>query len=161
SGESRAERKGISMLRATRSATALTLGLLAAGCGTATIPQNPTGAASLAGETVEVAATWTGTQQANFQAGPDAVAEQTRAPVQDPSGGDDLPVLLGSRLAGGAPPDIALIAQPGVVASFADKGQLKELTGTTADALARNYSDAWRALGTINGKQYGVYFKVA
>ncbi len=148
-------------LRATRSATALTLGLLAAGCGTATIPSHPTGAASLAGETVEVAATWTGTEQANFQAVLDAFAKKTGATVKYTSGGDDLPVLLGSRLAGGAPPDIALIAQPGVVASFADKGQLKELTGTAVDALARNYSDAWRALGTINGKQYGVYFKVA
>jgi alpha-glucoside transport system substrate-binding protein len=140
-------------------AAALAGTLLAAGCGDAM----PTvaGGRSLAGQTVEVAATWTGAEQANFRAVLDAFARRTGATVKYTSGGDDLPVLLGSRLAGGGPPDVALIAQPGVVASFARKGQLKELAGAAAQAVAANYSDAWRALGTIDGKQYGVYFKVA
>src|SRR5262249_60329917 len=108
------------------------------------IPQSAHGAASLAGEPVAVAATWTGTEQANFKAVLDAFARKTGATVKYTSGGDDLPVLLGSRLAGGAPPDVALIAQPGVVASFARKGQLKELTGAAAQAAAADSRDAWR-----------------
>lgn len=94
-------------------AAALACTLLAAGCGDAM----PTvaGGRSLAGQTVEVAATWTGAEQANFRAVLDAFAHRTGATVKYTSGGDDLPVLLGSRLAGGAPPDVALIAQPGVM----------------------------------------------
>jgi alpha-glucoside transport system substrate-binding protein len=133
----------------------------AAGCGgTAGLPT--AGAeADLSGETVEVAATWTGTEQANFQAVLDAFAKRTGAKVTYTSGGDDLPVLLNSRFAGGSPPDVALLAQPGVVGSLARKGQLKRLTGAAATAIADNYSDAWRQLGTVDGKLYGFYFKVA
>jgi alpha-glucoside transport system substrate-binding protein len=148
--------------RPTRTATAvLVIALAAAGCTNAATGSAISGDHSLTGQTVEVAATWTGSEQANFRAVLDAFAHRTGATVKYTSGGDDLPVLLGSRLAGGAPPDVALIAQPGVVASFARRGQLKELTGPAAQAVATNYSDAWRQLGTVDGKLYGVYFKVA
>jgi alpha-glucoside transport system substrate-binding protein len=81
--------------------------------------------------------------------------------VKYTSGGNDLPVLLNSRIAGGQPPDVALIAQPGVVAGFAKRGALKELTGAAATAIQANYSPAWQQLGSIDGKLYGVYFKAA
>ena len=45
--------------------------------------------------------------------------------------------------------------------SSPERGALKELTGDAAAAIQANYSDAWKALGTIDGKLYGVYFKVA
>jgi alpha-glucoside transport system substrate-binding protein len=150
------------MSRINRYGAALTVVALAAGCGSSTAAPDPKSPAlSLTGQTVEVAATWSGTEQANFQAVLDAFAKKTGAVVRYTSGGDDLAVLLNSRLAGGAPPDVAMIAQPGVVAGFAAKGQLKPLTGDAAAAVTANYSDAWRKLGTIDGKLYGVYFKVA
>ncbi len=114
-----------------------------------------------AGKTVEVAATWSGVEQENFQAVLDAFAKKTGATVKYTSGGNDLPVLLNSRIAGGSPPDIALISQPGVVAELAGRGALKELTSDAAKAVKANYSPAWQQLGTIDGKLYGVYFKVA
>ncbi len=115
----------------------------------------------LTGKTVEVAATWSGTEQRNFEAVLHEFARRTNASVKFTSGGNDLPVLLNSRLAGGAPPDVALIPQPGVVAELARRGVLKELTGDAAAAVKANFSDAWRELGTIDGKVYGMYFKVA
>jgi len=115
----------------------------------------------LAGKTVEVAATWSGTEQENFQAVLDAFAAKTGATVKYTAGGNDLPVLLNSRIAGGSPPDIALIPQPGVVAELAGRGALTPLAGEAAAAVKANYSEAWQQLGTIDGNVYGVYFKVA
>ncbi|MFI2710508.1 hypothetical protein ACH495_10320 [Micromonospora sp. NPDC018662] len=55
----------------------------------------------LAGTTVEVAATWSGTERENFQAVLDAFAARTGATVRYTAGGNDLPVLLNSRIASG------------------------------------------------------------
>ena len=114
-----------------------------------------------AGQRIEVAATWTGTEQANFQAVLDAFAAKTGAKVGLTSGGDDLAVLINSRLAGGAPPDVALIPWPGVVAEYAAKGVLSKLSGEAVASVRQHYSPAWQQLGTVNGSLYGVYFKVA
>jgi len=133
----------------------------AAGCGSNPTPAPSAATIDLTGKTVEVAATWSGTEQENFQAVLDEFAKLTKATVKYTSGGNDLPVLLNSRLAGGAPPDVAFIPQPGVVAEFAKRGALKPLTGDAAAAVSANFSDAWKGLGTIDGKLYGVYFKVA
>lgn len=145
------------MARKVRLAAALTAVALAAGCGT----DAPGTGADLSGQTVEVAATWSGVEQQNFLAVLDAFARRTHATVKYTSGGNDLPVLLNSRLAGGAPPNIAFIPQPGVVADFARRGVLKPLTGEAEAAVRANYSDAWQRLGTIGGALYGIYFKVA
>src|SRR5581483_3184513 len=109
----------------------------------------------LAGQTVEVAAVWSGVEQAHFRAVLDSFAAKTGAKVKYTSGGNDLAALINSRLAGGAPPDVALIAQPGVVAQLAQRGAIKELTGDAAAAITANYSPAWRALGVIDGRLYG------
>jgi alpha-glucoside transport system substrate-binding protein len=150
------------MARKAQLAAALAVvALAAAGCNTAPTTPAPGTGVDLTGQTVEVAATWSGTEQENFQAVLDAFAAKTKATVKYTSGGNDLPVLLNSRLAGGAPPDIAFIPQPGVVAEFAKRGALKELTGDAAAAVKANYSEAWQTLGTIDGKLFGIYFKVA
>ncbi|MPZ27589.1 MAG: extracellular solute-binding protein [Micromonosporaceae bacterium] len=118
----------------------------------------------LAGATVEVAAIWTGAEQAHFQAVLAAFERRTGATVRYTSGGDDLPALLNSRLAGGAPPDVALLGQPGVVAQLARRGELTELSGAAAAAAAAaaaNFSPPWREFGMVDGRLYGVYFKVA
>jgi len=116
---------------------------------------------SLAGKSVEVAATWSGAEQENFQAVLDAFAEKTGATVRYTAGGNDLPVLLNSRIAGGSPPDVAMIPQPGVVAELAGRGALIPLSGDAEAATKANYSQAWQELGTIDGKLYGFYFKAA
>jgi ABC-type glycerol-3-phosphate transport system substrate-binding protein len=134
---------------------------LAAGCGGTTALPTASPEEDLNGESVEVAATWTGTEQANFQAVLDAFTRKTGAKVTYTSGGDDLPVLLNSRFAGGSPPDVALLPQPGVINSYARKGHLKPLGGKAAAAIADSYSEAWRELGIIDGKLYGFYYKVA
>src|SRR5690606_14231454 len=119
------------------------------------------GSGPLAGQVVEVAAIWTGAEQGSFRAVLDEFERRTGATVRYTSGGDDLPALLNSRLAGGAPPDVALLGQPGVVAQLARRGVLTELTGEAAAAVRANYSAFWVDLGTVDGRLYGVYYKVA
>jgi alpha-glucoside transport system substrate-binding protein len=147
---------------------ATALALVLSGCGGGSdLPNASSSSATggsgpdLKGQTIEVAATWSGTEQKNFQAVLDAFTAKTGAKVTFTSGGDDLATLINSRLAGGKPPDVAFIPQPGVIADFAKKGQIKPLTGAAADAIKANYSDAWQQLGTIDGKLYTLYWKVA
>jgi alpha-glucoside transport system substrate-binding protein len=136
----------------------IVVGLAVTGCARNAVAE---GGGSLAGQTVEVAAIWTGAEQANFEAVLAVFEERTGATVRYTSGGDDLPALLNSRLAGGSPPDVALVSMPGVVAQLARRGVLAELTGEAADAVAANFSPPWRELGVVDGRLYGVYFKVA
>ncbi|MFI7609239.1 ABC transporter substrate-binding protein [Micromonospora sp. NPDC049366] len=141
-------------------AVAVAAVLAVAGCGGSGDPTT-TGSGPLAGQSVEVAGTWSGTEQASFQQVLDAFAAKTGATVKYTSGGDDLAALINSRLAGGSPPDVALVPQPGVVNEFVRKGAIKPLTGAAAEAVAANYSPAWQELGSVDGKLYGLYFKVA
>ena len=115
----------------------------------------------LRGRTVEVIATWSGAEQDNFRAVLDEFERRTHATVQYTSGGTDIAVLIGSRLAGGEPPHIAFLPQPGVVDEFARRGVLVPLRGAAADAVRQNYSQTWQDLGTVGGRLYGLYFKVA
>jgi alpha-glucoside transport system substrate-binding protein len=147
---------------------ALTAVLAVAGCdggsGTGHPPASGPGGASLpdlSGQRMEVIGEWTATEQNAFEAVLKNFADRTHAKITYTSGGNNVNVLINSRLAGGAPPDVALIPQPGVVARYAQKGQIKELSGAAADAVKASFSDAWQKLGTINGKQYGFFFKVA
>lgn len=118
-------------------------------------------AQSLKGQHLEVIAEWSGAEQASFQAVLNGFEQQTGATVTYTSGGDNTSVLVNSRVAGGDPPDVALIAQPGEVAQLASKNQIYPLTGDALAAVKANYSSAWQQLGTLNGQLYGVFFKAA
>ncbi len=74
--------------------------------------------------------------------------------------GNNLPTVLATAVAGGHPPDMADIAQPGTVAQFAAQGKLKPITYATS-AINANYAPAWRQLGTYSGKLYALVFKAA
>lgn len=142
-------------------AAAVTIAATGCGGGTELPGSGGSGSGVLAGQTVEVAATWSGTEQENFQAVLDAFAKKTGARVRYTSGGDDMAALINSRLAGGAPPDVALISQPGVIAEFVRQGAVKPLSPAAVAAVEANYSPAWKELGSIDGTPYGVYFKVS
>ena len=74
--------------------------------------------------------------------------------------GNDLPTVLATAVAGGHPPDMADIAQPGTVAQLATQGKLKPITYAKS-AIAANFAPAWQQLGTYNGKLYAIVFKAA
>jgi ABC-type glycerol-3-phosphate transport system substrate-binding protein len=74
--------------------------------------------------------------------------------------GDSLPTVLATAVAGGKPPDMADIAQPGTVAQFAKQGKLKPITYAKG-TIAKNYVSSWQQLGTYSGKLYALVFKAA
>lgn len=135
--------------------TALLLGLT--GCGD--VPAARSG--RLSGHVIEVAAIWTGAEQETFLAVLEEFERRTGATVRYTSGGDDLPALLNSRLAGGSPPDVALLGQPGVVAQLARRGALHPLSGEALEAVQAHFDEYWRSLGEVDGELYAVPYKVA
>ncbi len=118
-------------------------------------------AQSLKGQTVEVAAVWTGTEQTNFKKVLDAFAQQTGATVTYTSTGDDIATVLGTRIQGGKVPDVALLPQPGLISEFAQRNALKPVPNDAAQLVDENFSPDWKALGSVNGKLYGIFFKAA
>jgi ABC-type glycerol-3-phosphate transport system substrate-binding protein len=74
--------------------------------------------------------------------------------------GDNLPTVLATAVAGGNPPDMADIAQPGTVAQFAKQGKLKPITYAKS-VIGKNFAPAWQELGTYSGKLYALVFKAA
>jgi ABC-type glycerol-3-phosphate transport system substrate-binding protein len=74
--------------------------------------------------------------------------------------GNNLPTVLATAVAGGHPPDMADIAQPGTVQQFVNQGKLKPITYAKS-VIASNFAPAWAKLGTFSGKLYALPFKAA
>ncbi|WP_405364820.1 ABC transporter substrate-binding protein [Kitasatospora sp. NBC_00039] len=115
----------------------------------------------LKGQTLTVAAVWSGTEQENFKKVLDAFTAKTGATVSYTSTGDNLSTVVGSKIEGGDPMDVVMVAQPGVIRQFAEKGWLAPLSPAVTDAAKKDYAGIWSSLGTVNGTQYGLYFKAA
>src|SRR5262245_59530760 len=110
------------------------LTLVAAGCGgddnessTATTAPAQLQLADLKGQTVEVAAIWSGDEQEKFQKVLDDFAQRTGATVKYSPTGDDVGAYLGTKIAGNAAPDVALLPNPGLLNDLAGKGNLQPL----------------------------------
>ncbi|MFI9822447.1 ABC transporter substrate-binding protein [Streptomyces sp. NPDC052013] len=115
----------------------------------------------LDGETLEVAAVWTGAEQDNFKKVLAEFEKRTGAKVNFVPAQDPIINFLGSKVAGGAPPDIAMLPQPGAIKQAVDKGWAKPLGAEATKELAENYSQGWQDIGKVDGKSYGVYYKAA
>jgi maltose-binding protein MalE len=104
---------------------------------------------------------WTGAEAKNF--GEVIKAFNQKFPnvkVKYKPVGNNIPTVLATAIAGGHPPDMADIAQPGLVKQFADQGKLKPITYAKS-AIAANFAPAWLQLGTFSGKLYALVFKAA
>ncbi|MFI1095074.1 ABC transporter substrate-binding protein [Streptomyces sp. NPDC020917] len=115
----------------------------------------------LHGQKLEVAAVWTGPEQANFMRVLKEFDKRTGAKTSYVPTGDSQSTFLGTKIEGGAPPDVAFLAQNGVLHQFADKGWVKPLGSAAQAQLTQNFSPGWQKLGAWKGKQYGIYAKVS
>ncbi|KAF3465722.1 ABC transporter substrate-binding protein [Streptomyces sp. Tu 3180] len=115
----------------------------------------------LDGESLQVAAVWTGAEQANFKKVLAEFEKRTGAKVTFVPAQDPIINFLGSKIAGGAPPDVALLPQPGAIKQAVDKKWAKPLGAEARAELAENYSRGWQDIGKVDGEQYGVYYKAA
>ena len=104
---------------------------------------------------------WTGAEAAHFASVIRAFNDRyPNVKVRYKPVGDNLPTVLATAVAGGRPPDMADIAQPGLIQQFVDKGSLKPI-GYATSALVANFAPAWLKLGTYDGKLYAVVFKAS
>ncbi|MFG2290855.1 ABC transporter substrate-binding protein [Streptomyces sp. NPDC048595] len=115
----------------------------------------------LSGQKLQVTAVWTGPERENFVKVLDEFEKRTGAEVAFVPSGDDMAGFIGSKIAGGGPPDVAMLQQVGVLNEFAEKGWLKPLGAGAKGQLAKNYSKGWQDLGAHKGTPYGVYFKAS
>ncbi|MET9777121.1 ABC transporter substrate-binding protein [Streptomyces sp. NPDC006367] len=115
----------------------------------------------LDGESLEVAAVWTGAEQENFKKVLAEFEKRTGAKVTFVPAQDPIINFLGSKIAGGAPPDVAMLPQPGAIKQAVDKGWAKPLGPEATKELTKNYSQGWQDIGKVDGKPYGVYYKAA
>ncbi|MBB4979138.1 ABC transporter substrate-binding protein [Streptomyces nymphaeiformis] len=157
--KARKARKAAATLTALAALTAL------AGCGSGDdggdTTKGPTPDLSLKGEKIEVAAVWTGPEQENFVKVLKEFEKRTGATVTFVPAQDPIVNFLGTKIAGGSPPDVAMLPQVGAIQQAAAQKWLKPVGPEVKAALAANYSRGWQDLGAVDGTQYGVYFKAA
>lgn len=113
------------------------------------------------GETLTVAAAWSGGEQENFEAVLDKFEEETGATVNYTSFGDNGPAYLQTQLEGGKPPNVAVISQPALMQSLAADGDLVPLSDDAAATVKENFDESWVDLGSADETLYGVWFKAA
>lgn len=138
-----------------------------AGCGSgdtttekAATPPAEEPAANVSGK-LSVVGVWTAEEQKSFRAVLDGFEKKfPKVTVKYNPAGDNVPTVLGTAVQGGNPPDLATIAQPGLIAEFQEKGALKPLDFAKAE-LEANYPEDFVKLGTIAGKSYSFVFKGA
>ncbi len=111
------------------------------------------------GESVELLGQWVDAEGDNFAAVIDAFAERTGIDVKY-EGITDYETVLNVRVEGGNAPDIAQLAQPGLMRQFADEGHLVDLsTWINTDQLAQDYAPAYLDLTAHDGGSYGVFYR--
>jgi ABC-type glycerol-3-phosphate transport system substrate-binding protein len=136
------------VFRGVRAILSLTAILLLGGC-----PSRP--------PTVEVVAVWTGVEQEAFRKVLEVFEREANVTVSYTAAGDDIATILGTRLQGGKPPDVAMLPQPGLLEDLARRGSLVPLEEVVGQAVDRDLAPIWRRLGTVEGRLYGLWFKVA
>ena len=157
-------------LRSRRWAAVLALFLLvAAACGDddddattqpTTAGTTPTELARVGG-TMEVAAVWSGEEQAAFKQVLDAFTAKTGTQVTFTSTGDNIATVLRTRIEGGSPPDVAVLPQPGLLRDLVGQNALKPIDAVVGTQVSEHFAPHWKELGSVNGQLYGLFFKGA
>jgi alpha-glucoside transport system substrate-binding protein len=142
-------------------AIAAAIALVAGACGDGGDEEAERQGADLEGQSVEVAAVWTGSEKQRFQLILDAFSEETGAETTFTSTPDDIAAFLGPRVEAGDPPDVAILAQPGLVTDFFEQGALVPIDDVAGDEVDENLPATYREIFTYEDQLYGVFFKAA
>ncbi|MBB1246433.1 carbohydrate ABC transporter substrate-binding protein [Streptomyces durbertensis] len=142
---------------------AVTAGALALSIGATACGGDTTGPAGkeLSGQSLTVAAVWTGVEAENFKKVLKAFTDETGADVKLVASGDNVSTFVGSKIEGKQAPEVVMVPQLGVVQQFAKKGWLVPLSEDVEMEATRNFANVWKDYGTVGDKFYGLYFKAA
>ena len=135
----------------------------------AAVPKVPTGYAELDkalgadkpfnGKTVSIQTQWIGGEGTNFAASVADFAKATGIKVQIDSIGSSHETVLKTRIEGGKPPDLAMLAQPTPILAYAAQGKVIDVASfMDADKLAKEHP-ATIGLVTQGSKIWGVPYK--
>jgi alpha-glucoside transport system substrate-binding protein len=113
------------------------------------------------GQQLVVAGVWSGKEAASFAKVLGRFQERTGIQVIYAYQTRSIATKLESLVKRGCAPDVAMLPQPGTMSDLARRGALRPLGPVVGNVLARNYSPAWRQLGSVDGTLYGVWFKAA
>ena len=115
------------------------------------------------GQTVTLAGPWLGPDQEAGKAVMAYFAEATGATVQV-TGSDGFEQQILIDVEAGAPPNVAVFPQPGLLCDMARRGQLADLGAETAYWMRDNYAagPSWTALASCDGVDgfYGFSYNV-
>jgi ABC-type glycerol-3-phosphate transport system substrate-binding protein len=141
---------------------AAALALIAAGLAGATTSSHAKGSqVSAVSGSISFDGIWTGAEAKAFGAVITAFNKKyPNVKVKYKPVGNNIPTVLATAVAGGHPPDMADIAQPGLVKQFAQQGKLANID-YAKPLMAANFAPVWSQLGTVNGHLYGIVFKAS
>jgi hypothetical protein len=118
------------------------------------------GGEDVSGE-VSVMSTWSGPEQESFEAVIAGFNEQyPDVDVTYDSAGDALPTVLSTAVEGGNPPAVAVVAQPGLIQGYVERGALQPID-FAEDTIAENFGESVIAVGTFEDELYALLFKAA
>src|ERR1700719_2207629 len=123
-------------------------GLLLAACCTSGTTWS---SSSAQGGSVTLWAEWSSGEQNAFQGALQPFQTQSGTTVSYSSKGSNIDTVLEAAVAGGAPPDVALIPDPGTLQTLAKQGKITDLTSILG-GLTSNYGSAWNQLAGYKGK---------
>jgi alpha-glucoside transport system substrate-binding protein len=112
------------------------------------------------GGSVSIWAEWTSTEQQDFKAVLQPFEDSTGITVHYTGKGSNMDTALDAAVAGGSPPAVALVPDPGTLDTLAAKHAIKPLASILGTET-KNYGTAWSNLATYKKKLYGVWFKAA
>src|ERR1039457_6812749 len=112
------------------------------------------------GGSVSIWAEWTSTEQQDFKAVLQPFEDSTGITVHYTGKGSNMDTALDAAVAGGSPPAVALVPDPGTLNTLAKKHAIQPLASVIGNE-AKNYGSAWTSLATYKKKLYGVWFKGA
>jgi ABC-type glycerol-3-phosphate transport system substrate-binding protein len=139
--------------------------IAAAGCGSSgssndTSSGNSPGSnagQSLKGQSFTILGQWTGGEQAAFEAVVKNFENKTGATGHyTPAAGGNEAGVLGTKVAGGTPPDIAILSLPGAIAQYAGSNKVFPVSAATQQVVKDNFAGKWGDLGSYQGKMYCV-----
>lgn len=108
---------------------------------------------------LKVMADWTGDEQAGFMEVLDLFTKATGIKYVYEAD-RDIVVNLPTRVAGGSPPDVAMIPRPGVMAQLVRDSVLTPITDLVDETtVTANYSQSIIELGSVDGILYGLMAK--
>ena len=138
---------------------AAVLALAIAGCG-GDDDDGEEGGEGVSGS-ASIMAVWTAQEAASFEAVLDGFTEQNPDASVDYTGaGEQLPTQLATAVEGGNPPDLAAVAQPGLVSEFFQQGALQPLD-FAEETIRDNFPAGAIDVATFEDQVHGFVFKTA